>query len=73
MELAGRHYVLTADHVWNQTKDRQKDWKELVIAVVSDSKPLSIPVDRIVERRLGGPPYTEWGPDLALLEIPLTW
>jgi hypothetical protein len=32
--------------------------------------PLSIPRDRVIANRLGGPPYSEWGPDLALLEIP---
>lgn len=66
VELAGRHYVLTADHVWNGTEG----WAVLAIALAAEGVPLSIPRDRVMPRRLGGPPYTEWGPDLALLEIP---
>jgi hypothetical protein len=66
VELDGRHYVLTADHVWTGTEG----WADLAIALVAEGMPLSIPRDRIVPKRLGAPPYTEWGPDLALLEIP---
>lgn len=66
VELAGRHYILTADHVWTGTEG----WTELAIALAAEGQPLSIPRNRLMPRRLGGPPYTEWGPDLALLEIP---
>jgi hypothetical protein len=66
VELEGRHYVLTADHVWTGTEG----WADLAIALAPEGTPLSIPRDRIVPRRFGAPPYTEWGPDLALLEIP---
>jgi len=66
VELAGRHYILTADHVWNGTEG----WAELAIALASDGMPLSVPRDYLIPKRLGRPPYSEWGPDLALLEIP---
>lgn len=66
VELAGRHYILTADHVWTRTEG----WEELAIALAADGKPLGIPRKHLIPRRLGGPPYNEWGPDLALLEIP---
>ncbi len=66
VELSGRHYILTADHVWNGTEG----WEELAVALAAEGTPLSIPRDRVIANRLGGPPYSEWGPDLALLEIP---
>lgn len=66
VELSGRHYILTADHVWNGTEG----WEELAIALAAEGTPLSIPRDRVIANRLGGPPYSDWGPDLALLEIP---
>lgn len=66
VELAGRHYILTADHVWNATEG----WDAIGLALAAEGAPLAIPRDRVAANRLGGSPYSRWGPDLALLEIP---
>lgn len=68
VELGGHYYVLTADHVWNKVET--EGWEELAIALAAEGRPLSIPRKHVIAHRLGTPPYTEWGPDLALLEVP---
>jgi len=45
-------------------------WAELAVALSAGGTPLAIPRDRIADRRLRGVTYSQWGPDLALLEIP---
>jgi hypothetical protein len=65
VELAGRHYILTADHVWNGTKG----WDEIGLMIAAEGAPLRIPRDRILSNRLRGRRYSRWGPELALLEI----
>jgi len=66
VELAGRHYILTADHVWNATED----WDEIGLVVAAEGAPLAIPRNNILPKRLHVSPYSQWGPDLALLEKP---
>jgi hypothetical protein len=66
VELVGRHYILTADHVWHKTDG----WSDIGLVVVPEGPPLAIPRDRIVPKRLRASSYSRWGPDLALLEIP---
>ncbi len=67
VELAGKHYILTADHVWNRTDG----WAEIGLALeAAGGAPLAIPIDRISPKRLVDSAYSEWGPDLALLELP---
>jgi hypothetical protein len=68
VELAGRHYILTADHVWNKVTTER--WEELAVALAAEGRPLPMPRGDVTAHRLGKPPYTEWGPDLALLEVP---
>jgi len=67
VELAGRHYILTADHVWNEVD--AKGWEEIGL-MLADGAPLGIESKHIAAKRLRGESYTRWGPDLALLEIP---
>lgn len=67
VELAGRHYVLTADHVWKGTDG----WNQVGLAIADEGMPLAIPRDAITPKRLRGTSYSEWGPDLAMFEIPV--
>jgi len=67
VELASRHYILTADHVWNRAE--VEDWEELGL-MLTDGAPLGIERRLIAAKRLSGSSYSRWGPDLALLEIP---
>ncbi len=67
VELAGRHYIRTADHVWNKTVG----WAQIgLVLEAAGGAPLAIPTDRISPKRLVVSEYSEWGPDLALLELP---
>jgi len=67
VELAGRHYILTADHVWNKTEG----WAQIgLVLEMAGGAPLAIPVDWISAQRLARRNYSEWGPDIALLELP---
>jgi hypothetical protein len=65
VELAGRHYILTADHVW----DNAERWHQIGL-MLAEGTPLGIPCNLVRPKRLGLKPYSQWGPDLALLEIP---
>jgi hypothetical protein len=67
VELASRHYILTADHVWNRAE--VQDWEEIGL-MLADGAPLGIERKHIVVKRLRAGSYSRWGPDLALLEIP---
>jgi hypothetical protein len=67
VELASRHYILTADHVWNRVE--VQDWEELGL-MLTDGAPLGIERSLIAAKRLRAGSYSRWGPDLALLEIP---
>ena len=67
VELAGKHYILTAKHVWSEVKR----WEEIGLVLTGEGVPLAIPRDRIVAKLVGaGSAAGEWGPDLALLELP---
>jgi hypothetical protein len=68
VELDGKYYILTADHVWNNASK----WPQLGLVLEAEGGgPLGIPIDRMAPpRRLAGHKYTEWGPDLALVELP---
>jgi len=67
VELAGKHYILTAEHVWSEIKR----WEQIALVLTGEGVPLAIPRDRIVPKLLGaGSAPGEWGPDLALLEVP---
>lgn len=69
VEVGGRYYILTADHVWSHSAK----WQQIGLGLAAEGTPLPLERDHIAltARRLGGPRYTRWGPDLALLEIPL--
>jgi hypothetical protein len=67
VEISSTHYILTADHVWNEARR----WPELALLLAPEGgTPLAIPTDGIAVKRLRGLQYTAWGPDLALLELP---
>jgi hypothetical protein len=68
VELARRHYILTADHVWKETEG----WEQIALVLAAEGgAPLAIPRDHIAPSPLGASTYpAEWGPDLALLEVP---
>lgn len=67
VELASRHYILTADHVWN--KAQVQGWEEVGL-MLADGAPLGIERKLIAAKRLTAGSHSRWGPDLALLEIP---
>jgi hypothetical protein len=67
VELNSRHYILTADHVWNKTQN----WPEIgLVLEAKGGTPLTIPRAGVSVKRLGEGEYSEWGPDLALIELP---
>lgn len=68
VELVGRHYILTADHVWNKAAR----WAQIGLVLEAEGgAPLTIETNPdSPPKRLAADKYTEWGPDLALLEIP---
>jgi len=66
VESSGKHYILTADHVWNKAEG----WEQIGLMLADGGTPLGIPCNLLAPKRLGVKPYSQWGPDLALLEIP---
>jgi len=52
VELARRHYILTADHVWRETEG----WEQIGLSL-AEGTPLAIPRDRIAPKRLGASTY----------------
>src|SRR5205807_5751732 len=67
VELAGRYHILTADHVWNNASR----WAQIGLVLEAEGgAPLTIPTGMVQPKRLASDEYSEWGPDLALLEIP---
>ena len=66
--IGGRHYVLTAAHVWEMTE--RFPTNGLILTSTHHSW-FPIPRDTIAARVVrGGPASGELGPDLALLELP---
>lgn len=66
MEIEGTHHVLTAAHVWHETRDAE----EIGFALTAYTSAFAIPRDAIPVKTLWSCENPEWGPDLALLELP---
>ena len=66
VEIEGTHHVLTAAHVWHETKDAE----EIGFALTAYPSAFAIPRDAITVKTLWGHENPEWGPDLAILELP---
>lgn len=66
VELDRDHYILTAAHVWHET--READNVGLVLTDHQSS--FLIPRDSLQAKEVWSGRLTEWGPDVALLKIP---
>lgn len=66
VEIEGTHHVLTAAHVWHETRDAE----QIGLALTAYPSGFTIPRDAISEKTLWSRENPEWGPDLALLELP---
>ena len=67
VEIEGTHHILTAAHVWNEIKDAE----HIGFPLTEQSAGFMIERDNISEKLLWNPNGGEWGPDLALLRLPL--
>lgn len=66
MEIEGTHYILTAAHVWYEIRDAE----QIGLTLTAYLSTFSIPRDAISTKELWNGKISEWGPDLALLELP---
>ena len=67
VEVEGTHHILTAAHVWHQTKDAQ----QICLALTDYLLAFTMPRDSICAKELWNSGNAEWGPDLALLKLAL--
>lgn len=65
VEAGGAHYVLTAAHVWRETREAEK----IGLALTDHQSSFAILRDAIAAQELWGEKISEWGPDLALLRL----
>lgn len=49
VESAGKHYILTADHVWNKAEG----WEQIGLMLADGGTPLGIPCNLLTPKRLG--------------------
>ncbi len=66
VEIEGTHHVLTAAHVWHEAREAE----EIGVALTVLPSTFSIPRDAVRAKTLWSHSDPEWGPDLALLELP---
>jgi hypothetical protein len=66
VEIHGGFHILTAAHVWNEAKEED----ELCLALTSYPSGFVIPIKAIAPREIWTRDTPEWGPDLALLDLP---
>lgn len=66
VELEGSHYILTAAHVWNEARQA----KDVGLALTASPSQFLVPRNLIQSRQLWVRKHPEWGPDLALLQLP---
>ncbi len=65
VEIEGTHYVLTAAHVWHETRKAAE-----VGLVLTDQQSLfMVPRDSICAKELWNSKISEWGPDIAFLRL----
>ncbi len=60
------HYILTAAHVWHEATTEE----QLGLALTTYPSAFAMPRDAIVANDIWDRNNAEWGPDLALLQIP---
>jgi hypothetical protein len=65
IEIEGTHYVLTAAHVWHETRDAE----QIGLVLTAHLSRFAMRRDAISARELWNRENPEWGPDLALLEL----
>lgn len=65
VEIEGTHYVLTAAHVWHETRDAE----QIGLVLTAHLSRFVMRRDAISARELWNRENPEWGPDLALLEL----
>lgn len=66
MEIENTHYILTAAHVWHETKDAD----QIGLALTLYPSSFWIRRDAILSKDLWARGDSQWGPDLSLLKIP---
>lgn len=67
VEIDGTHHILTAAHVWHETRDAE----QIMLTLTDYPSAFSIRRENISTKELWNPKGHEWGPDLALLRLPL--
>lgn len=66
VQVEGTYHVLTAAHVWHETRGAEQ------VGLIISSSPLEfkVPRDAITVKQEWDRKNPEWGPDLALLQLP---
>ena len=65
VQIEGTHHILTAYHVWHETRGAEQ-----IGLVLTDHQSAFMPINAISVKELWGGKISEWGPDIALLRIP---
>jgi hypothetical protein len=66
VEIGGVHHILTAAHVWHEARDDQ----HIAFALTAYPSAFAMPRDAIIAKTIWDRTDPDWGPDLALLQIP---
>ena len=65
VEIKGTHYILTAAHVWHETKGAE----QIGLVLTDHQSSFMVPRDSICAKELWNGKTSEWGPDIALLKL----
>ena len=65
VEIQGTHHILTAAHVWHETRDGDR----IGLVLTPSPSKFVIPRGTILVKQLRDRKNPEWGPDLALLQL----
>ena len=65
VELEGAHYILTAAHVWHKAREA----KNIGLVLTDYQSSFMVPRDGISAKELWDGKISEWGPDIALLNL----
>ena len=68
VEIEGKHYILTAAHVWYETRGAEE--VGLTLTEYPSYSFLRIPRAAILDKCLWDNHVSEWGPDIAILQLP---
>lgn len=66
VKIEDTHYILTAAHVWRETRDSEN----IGLVLTDHQTAFTIPRETIVAKELWDGRISEWGPDMALLRLP---